>query len=67
MADILVKLQHLQNKVFHNTGSFLRHTPVHKLHKAFRIVYIYDYITKLCRQQAEAMQNHESGNVRNSG
>jgi hypothetical protein len=26
---------------------------------------IYDYITKLCRQQAEVLQNHENANVRN--
>jgi hypothetical protein len=26
--------------------------------------YIYDYITKLCRQQAEVIQNHENANVR---
>jgi hypothetical protein len=32
----------------------------------FRI-YIYDYITKLCRQQAEVIQNHENVNVRNIG
>jgi hypothetical protein len=28
-------------------------------------VYIYDYIRKLCRQQAEVLQNHENANVRN--
>jgi hypothetical protein len=32
---------------------------------AFKLPYIYDYITKLCRQQAEVIQNHE--NVRNIG
>jgi hypothetical protein len=30
-------------------------------------VYIYDYITKLWRQQAEVIQNHENANVRNTG
>jgi hypothetical protein len=30
-------------------------------------VCIYDYITKLCRQQAEVIQNHENKNVRNIG
>jgi hypothetical protein len=25
--------------------------------------YVYDYITKLCRQQAEVIQNHENENV----
>jgi hypothetical protein len=37
------------------------------LHKAFSIPYIYDYITKLCRQQAEVIQNYENVNVRNIG
>jgi hypothetical protein len=26
-----------------------------------------DYITKLCRQQAEVIQNHDNDNVRNIG
>jgi hypothetical protein len=33
-------------------------------HKAFNIPYIYDYITKLWRHQAEVIQNHENINVR---
>jgi hypothetical protein len=28
---------------------------------------VYDYITKLCRQQAEIIQNHDNENVRNTG
>jgi hypothetical protein len=39
----------------------------HHWHKAFSIPYIYDYITKLSRQQAEVIQNHENVNVRNIG
>jgi hypothetical protein len=35
------------------------------LYKAFSIPYIYDYITKLSRQRAEVIQNHENVNVRN--
>jgi hypothetical protein len=31
---------------------------------AFKLPYIYDYITKLRRQQAEVIQNHEHANVR---
>jgi hypothetical protein len=34
------------------------------LHKVFKIPYIYDYVIKLCRQQAETIQNHEKANVR---
>jgi hypothetical protein len=34
---------------------------------AFKIPYVYDYITKLCRQQAEVIQNYDNENVRNIG
>jgi hypothetical protein len=34
---------------------------------AFQVPYINDYITKLCRQQAEVIQNHENANVRDIG
>jgi hypothetical protein len=29
--------------------------------------HVYDFITKLCRQQAEVIQNHDNENVRNIG
>jgi hypothetical protein len=61
----LLKLQGLQNKVHHTIGKFPRCTPVRELHKAFQVLYICDYITKLCRQQAEAIQNHENADVPN--
>jgi hypothetical protein len=37
------------------------------MHAAFHIPYVYDYVTKLCRQQAKVIQNHENEteNVRN--
>jgi hypothetical protein len=63
----LMKLQRLQNKVLRIIGNFPRRTLVCKLHKAFSIPYIYVYITKLSRQQAEVIQNHENLNVRNIG
>jgi hypothetical protein len=44
-----------------------RYTPVPDLHIAFKIPYVYDYITTLCRQQAEVIQNHDNENVRNIG
>jgi hypothetical protein len=34
---------------------------------AFQVLYIYDYITKLRRRQAEIIHNHENENVRNTG
>jgi hypothetical protein len=63
----LMKLQRLQNRVLRSTGNFPRRTPVRELHKAFNIPYIHDYITKLSRQQAEVIQNHENANVCNIG
>jgi hypothetical protein len=61
------ELQRLQNKVLRTIGNILRCTPVRDLHMAFKLPYLYDYITKLCKQQAEVIQNHENANVRNIG
>jgi hypothetical protein len=45
MADNhLLKLQHLQNKVLCTIGNFPRCTPVRKLHMAFKLPYVCDYI-----------------------
>jgi hypothetical protein len=33
------------------------------MHTAFNLPYVYDYITKLCRQQVEVIQNHENEHV----
>jgi hypothetical protein len=60
-------LQRLQNNVLHTTGNLPRRTPVRDLPLAFKLPYVYDYITKLCRQQAEVIKNHENANVRNIG
>jgi hypothetical protein len=37
------------------------------MHVAFQIPYVYYYITKLCRRQAEIIHNHEKENVHNIG
>jgi hypothetical protein len=63
----LTTAKRLQNKVPRTTGNFPRCTPVQELHKAFNIPYICNYITKLCRQQAEVIRNHENANVRHIG
>jgi hypothetical protein len=63
----ILKLQRMQNKVLRTIGNFPRFTPVHDLHTAFNLPYVYDYITKLCRQQAEVIQNHENEHVRGIG
>jgi hypothetical protein len=63
----LLKLQCLQNKVLRTIGNFPSCTLVRDLHTAFKLQYAYDYITKLCRQQAEVMQNHENEHVGSIG
>ncbi|PNF41610.1 hypothetical protein B7P43_G10448 [Cryptotermes secundus] len=63
----LVKLQLLRNKVLRTIGNFSRRTPVRDLLMSFKIPYVYDFVTKLCRQRAEVIQNHDNENVRNIG
>jgi hypothetical protein len=63
----LLKLQPLQNKFLRTIGNFLRCTSVRDMHVAIQSPYVYDYITKSCRQQAEVVQNHENENVRYNG
>jgi hypothetical protein len=46
-----------------------RHWKFSKVHTgprfahAFHLPYVYDYITKLCRKQAEDTQNHENKHI----
>jgi hypothetical protein len=63
----LMKLQRLQNRVIRAIGNLDRSTPVRDLHLAFKIPYLYDYIAKLCRRQAEVILNYENPNVRAIG
>jgi hypothetical protein len=63
----LLKLQRLNNKVLRTIGNLPRCTLVRDMHVAFHIQYVYDYVTKLCRRQAEIIHNHENENVRNNG
>jgi hypothetical protein len=60
-------LQRLQNKVLCSIDNFPRCTPIRDLYTAFNLLYVYDCITKLCRQQTEVIQNHENENVRSIG
>jgi hypothetical protein len=66
----LLKPQRLQKNVLLTTAKFPKCTTVRELHMALQIPYIYDYITKLWRQQTEVIQNNEKSksdteNVRN--
>jgi hypothetical protein len=63
----LLKLQRLQNRVLRAVDHLGRRTPVRDVHLAFKISYVYDYITKLCRRQADVIQNHPNPNVRAIG
>jgi hypothetical protein len=63
----LLKLQRLKKKVLRTIGNYPRRTPARNLHTAFKLPYVYDYITKLCRKQAEVIQNHDNENVCNIG
>jgi hypothetical protein len=63
-----LKLQRPQNKVLRTVGIFPRCTPVRDLHTAFNLPYANDYtIIKLCRQQAEVIQNHKIEHVHGIG
>jgi hypothetical protein len=63
----LIKLQRLENKVPHSTGNFPRSTPVREMQMGFHLPYMHDYMTKLCRQEAEVILNHNNENVRYIG
>jgi len=63
----LLKLKCLQNGVLLSIGNLTRRTQTRSSHRTFQIPYVYDYITKICRKQAEVMQNHEHVNVQNIG
>jgi hypothetical protein len=59
----LLNLKRLQDKVLRTIGKFPRCTPFRELHVVFQVSYIYDYVTKFCRQQAEVVQNYENADV----
>jgi hypothetical protein len=62
-----LKLQRLQSRLLRTIGNFPWRTRLRELHKAFSIPYVYDYMTKLSRQQARVILNDENANVRNIG
>lgn len=45
--------------------SFFFFTLVLDLHVTYKLAHIYDHITKLCKQKADVVQNHENTNVQN--
>jgi hypothetical protein len=63
----LLKLERLQNRVLRATGNLDRRTMVCEMHVAFKIPYACNYITKLCRTQAEVILDHRNPIVRDIG
>jgi hypothetical protein len=59
----LLKWQRLQYKVLCTIGYFPRCSAVRGMHTAFNLTYVYDYITKLCRKQAEVIRNNGNKHV----
>jgi hypothetical protein len=59
----LLKLQHMENRVLHAIGNLGRWQPISEFHVAFKIPYVYDYVTTLCRTHAEVILNHVNPNV----
>jgi hypothetical protein len=63
-----LKLQRLQNRVLRATEKIDRRTVVREMQAAFKIPYVYDYITrKLWRTQAEVILIHVNENVHDIG
>jgi len=63
----LFKLQYLHNKVLGTICNSLRRILTRDLHMAFKIPYLYDFVTKLCRRQATVILNQENVNVGSIG
>jgi len=57
----------LYYKQWSNTGNLPRRTPTRHFHVAFKILYVYDFVTKLSSQKTTVVLNHENVNVRNTG
>jgi hypothetical protein len=53
----------MQKRLFRATGNVDRGTPIRELYVVFKIPYVYDYVTKLYRAQAEVFLNHVNPNM----
>jgi len=63
----LLKFQRLQNRVLRTTGGLPRRKLTRALHWILQIPYVYDYMTTICRKQAEVIQTYDNVTVRNIG
>jgi hypothetical protein len=57
----------LLQKVLQIVCNLPRHIPTRDLHLAFKIPYLYNFIAKLCRQQAAVTESHDNVNIPNIG
>jgi hypothetical protein len=62
----MLKLQRLQNRILRAIGNLSRGTQTLTLHGGFQTPYVYDYITKIYKKQAEVIQTHGNMNIRNT-
>jgi hypothetical protein len=53
--------------LYNEDTEYPHHWKFSKVHTAFGLPYVYDYITKLCMQQAEVIQSRENEHVRSIG
>jgi hypothetical protein len=63
----LLKSQYLKNKILCTIGNLPRRTPNRDSNMAFEIPYLYDFVTRLSREQATDVLNHENVDIRNIG
>jgi len=61
----LLKLQRLRNRALRTIGNLPRHNPIRDLHRSFKIPYLYDYVTHLCRKQSSVIRKHDNVIIRN--
>jgi hypothetical protein len=59
----VLKLQRLQNNSVRAFEKFSERTPTRGLHGSCEIPYVYDFVTKLCRQQAGVVLKHEKADI----
>jgi hypothetical protein len=63
-----ISSRHLTLKIAaHAKQGSAHHWKFSNVHTAFKLPYIYDYTTKLCRQELEVIQNHVNEHVRGIG
>jgi hypothetical protein len=56
-----------QKKLLLTTGKFSMWTLARDLHVAIHLLCVYDYVTKLCKQQVEMTRDHENEYIRGTG